>query len=225
MLDFLLHIDDYLGNLIRDFGPWIYGLLFLIIFAETGLVVTPFLPGDTLLFAAGMLSNASKSVPNPLNIYVVLLVLSVAPVVGDLCNYNLGRMLGRKLVAKKKILKPEHIEKTNKFFAKHGPKAIMLARWVPVVRTMAPFVAGIGEMPFKTFIRYSILGGLLWVWVCVGAGYFFGRIQVVRDNFEIAMLAMIAITVIPVIIEVVKARREAKHEALARSKAEAEPVS
>lgn len=221
MLDFLLHIDDYLGDLIRNFGPWIYGLLFLIVFAETGLVVTPFLPGDTLLFAAGMLSNASKSVPNPLNIYVVLLVLSVAPVVGDLCNYNLGRVVGRKLVAKKKILKPEHIEKTNKFFAKHGPKAIMLARWVPVVRTMAPFVAGIGEMPFRTFIKFSVLGALVWVWVCVGAGYFFGRIPVVRDNFEIAMLAMIAITVIPVIIEVVKARREAKHAA----STEAETVS
>jgi len=211
----LMTIDQHVGHLIQEQGPFAYLILCAILFAETGLVVTPFLPGDTLLFAAGVFCHETPNVPDPLNVYIVLTVFTMAPILGDITNYHVGKYLGRRLCAsgKIKLFSPQSLQKTHKFFEKYGPKTVMLARWVPIVRTFAPFVAGMGEMPFLTFIKYSSLGAVLWVWVCVGAGYFFGQLQVVKNNFPLAMLAMIGITVLPIIFEIFKARREGKNDA------------
>ncbi len=211
----LMTIDSHVGHLIADQGPLAYVILCAILFAETGLVITPFLPGDTLLFAAGVFCHATPNVPEPLNIYIVLITFTLAPILGDTVNYHIGKTLGRRLCESKRVkfLSPANLAKTHKFFEKYGPKTVMLARWVPIVRTFSPFVAGMGEMPFKTFIKFSSLGALLWVWVCVGAGYLFGQIPAVKDNFVLAMLAMIGVTVLPIIFEIFKARREAKEEA------------
>jgi membrane-associated protein len=213
----LMKIDDHIGHLITTQGPFTYLILGLILFAETGLVVTPFLPGDTLLFAAGVFCNVTPRVPDPLNLYVVLIVFSCAPILGDIANYHIGKHLGQWLChhSRFKLFSPQNLSKTHKFFEKYGPKTVMLARWVPIVRTFSPFVAGMGSMPFPTFIKFSSLGAVLWVWVCVGAGYFFGGFSFVKENFSLAMVAMIGITVLPIVFEIFKARREARMEAAA----------
>jgi len=204
----LLHIDEAIGGLIRQFGPWTYGILFLIIFAETGLVVTPFLPGDSLLFAVGIFSVPGKG----LDLWTVLFFLTLAPLCGDTVNYHLGKYLGPKIFRNpnSKFLNPKHLKSTEAFFQKHGPKAVIIARWVPIVRTFAPFVAGMGAMEYRRFFGYSLLGAFLWVWGCTLAGYFLGSIPVVKENFELAMLALIAVSVTPIIVEIVKHKREAK---------------
>lgn len=204
----LLHLDQTIGELIRTHGPLTYGILFAIVFAETGLVIMPFLPGDTLLFAAGMFSHGGKE---GLNIWIVLGVLTLAPICGDNVNYAAGKWLGPKIFRheKSRFLNRNHLERTHQFFDRYGAKTIMLARWVPIVRTFAPFVAGMSGMPYRKFILYSVIGAVIWVWGCTGAGYLFGQIPVVRNNFELAMLGLVAVTVAPIVYETIKHRREA----------------
>ena len=198
----LLHIDKYLGEIIANYGVLSYLILFLIIFAETGFVFTPFLPGDSLLFAAGAFSAIGS-----FNIAILLLVLWAAAFLGDTANYWIGHFFGQKLVDNPKIpINQEHIHKTHQFFAKHGGKSIFLARFVPVVRTMAPFVAGIGKMEYKKFIVYNITGGFTWIIGFTLLGYFFGNIPAVKENFSFAVIAIIVFSVVPIIIEFIKAR-------------------
>lgn len=199
-------------------GPWIYVLLFAIIFAETGLVFMPFLPGDTLLFAAGMAAagvlKTDNGTPATLNLPLLLLVLTLAPLAGDTVNYHMGKHFGPRMFAreKSKFFKKENLIKTQRFFAKHGPKAVIIARWVPIIRTIAPFVAGMGAMEYPKFFRYSFIGAVLWVWVCTFAGYLLGSIPIIKDNFHYAMIGLIAITVIPVAYEFWKERKAGAHE-------------
>ena len=212
MLDFFLHLDDHLGRLIEQYGPWIYLILFLVVFCETGLVVTPFLPGDTLLFAAGIFAHDDNG---GLNLWLLYLVFAGAALCGDNVNYQLGRLLGRKLFNKpnSRFFKRENLDKTHEFLERHGPKAIILARFVPIVRTFMPFVAGMGTMTFARFIGYSVAGALLWVLVCVTAGFLFGNIPVVKENFAVAVLGLVAVSLVPILIEWLRHRRNSKSAA------------
>jgi membrane-associated protein len=204
----LLHIDKYLGAVIADYGTVSYLILFLVIFAETGLVFTPFLPGDSLLFAAGAFSAIGS-----FNIFLLLLVLWVAAFLGDTANYWIGHFFGQKLVDNPRIpINQEHIDKTKKFYEKYGGKAIFLARFIPVIRTMAPFVAGIGKMEYKRFIFYNATGGLAWVFGFTLVGHFFGNIPSVKENFSLVVLAIIFLSILPVIIEFIKARSKKSTE-------------
>jgi membrane-associated protein len=209
LLDYILHLDKHLSDLIRQFGPSIYGLFFAIVFAETGLVFMPFLPGDSLLFAAGILAGPQHMALNP---WITVVVFVTAAITGDNVNYFVGSRYGRKLFSnpKSKLFKRSHLEKTEAFFERYGVKTVLLARFVPIVRTVAPFVAGMGQMPYRTFLRYSILGSLLWVNVCVWFGYFFGQIPAVKENFELAILFLVAISVLPILFEVIRHRLAAK---------------
>lgn len=213
--EFIRHLDDHVAEMIKNYGAWTYGILFAIVFAETGLVIMPFLPGDTLLFAAGLFSRPdTNDHSGGLNIWLTLLVLSAAPLCGDNVNYFFGKWLGPKLFKndESRIFKKSYLDKTHAFFDKHGSKTIILARWVPIIRTFAPFVAGMGAMPYITFLRNSIIGAFIWVWSLVGAGYFFGRLPWVQENFAVAMFAMIFITAGPVIYEVIKHKMQAKKD-------------
>lgn len=202
-VDIFLHLDVHLTNLTAAYGIWIYVILFAIIFCETGLVVTPFLPGDSLLFAAGALAALdSLSLPGLLGL------LTVAAILGDTVNYWFGAHWGLSVFAR--FLKKEHLDKTHQFYEKYGPKTIVLARFVPIVRTLAPFVAGIGSMTYATFISYNIAGGVLWIFSCVIAGYFFGNIPIVKQNFSVVLLVIVGISVLPAVIEFIKHRRENK---------------
>jgi membrane-associated protein len=205
----LLHIDKQLDTLIRTYHDGSYGLLFGILFAETGFVVTPFLPGDTLLFAAGIFAHPDR---HAFNLPILLLVLTAAPICGDTVNYHIGKWLGPHIFNREKpgILNKHHLEETHSFFERYGARAVMLARWVPIVRTFAPFVAGMSGMPFRTFIGWSALGAWIWVWACTLAGYFFGRNAWVKNNFEFAMLGMVLVTVAPLAYHAIKARNRAK---------------
>lgn len=204
LVDFILHIDVRLGQLIADFGPLTYALLFLIIFGETGLVVTPFLPGDSLLFAAGALAALGS-----LNVWLLLGLLMAAAVIGDTVNYWIGHFFGEKLIANSKIpIKKEHIERTQAFFKKHGGKTIILARFVPIVRTFAPFVAGIGKMSYGRFISFNIIGGVGWVGLFVLAGYFFGNLPSVKHNFTLVIMAIILLSLAPMFGELVRGKME-----------------
>lgn len=206
ILDFILHIDRHLGELIRAYGTGIYAIIFAIVFCETGLVITPFLPGDSLLFACGVLSRQPGT---PLDVWLLSVVILFAALLGDNVNYLIGRTFGEKLFRneKSKLFKRSHLDKTHAFFDQHGGKTIVIARFVPIVRTFAPFVAGMGKMPYRKFISFSVAAALLWVVICVGAGYAFGSIPVVRDNFSIAVLGMIVVSLLPAIIEVVRHKR------------------
>lgn len=208
ILDFILHIDEKVFAIIRDFGAQAYLIFFLIIFAETGLVIMPFLPGDSLLFALGMFSNPVKQ---GLNVFILIPLLVLAAFLGDNLNYQIGKRMGARIMAKggSKFFKLQHIEKTQAFFEKHGGWTLVMARWVPIVRTFAPFVAGMGNMPFQTFLRYSFFGGLAWVGICVMAGYYFGQIPWVQQNFEVAMLVVIFASIIPVILKVRSSKKAA----------------
>ena len=200
---FILHIDKYLGEIITNFRVWAYVILFVVIFIETGLVFVPFLPGDSLLFASGAFAALGS-----FNIVLLLLLLWFAAVLGDTANYWIGHFFGQKLIGNPKIpIKAEHIEKTHKFFTKHGGKSIFLARFVPIVRTMAPFVAGIGKMDYKKFLEFNVAGGLCWTFGFTLLGYFFGNIPVVQKNFSIVVFAIIGLSVLPIIIEFIKAKR------------------
>lgn len=201
----ILKIQERLDDLIALFGPWTYVVLFGVIFCETGLVVMPFLPGDSLLFAAGAFSARD---PEQLNIWVMLVVLSVAAILGDTVNYWIGAWIGPKAFSGKiKFLKQEHLRKTESFYEKYGAKAIVLARFVPIVRTFIPFVAGIGAMNYGKFIFYNIVGGIAWVVLCTGAGYWLGRIEFVKEHFEVVVVAIILISVLPMVWEIYASRR------------------
>lgn len=202
LIDFLLNVDVYLGNIIAAYGSLTYGILFVIVFAETGFVLTPFLPGDSLLFATGMFSALGS-----LNVWYMFLLLWSASFLGDNMNYWVGYYFGQTIVNNKKIpINQGHIDKTNEYFAKHGKKTIVLARFMPIVRTFAPFVAGIGRMPYKDFALFSFIGGLTWVGLFVFAGYFFGNIPIVRNNFSTVIMIIIAVSILPAIINVMRAR-------------------
>ncbi|MDH0658916.1 MULTISPECIES: VTT domain-containing protein [unclassified Empedobacter] len=205
ILDYILHIDKYLETILNDYQHWFYLILFLLIFIETGLVVMPFLPGDSLLFAAGMLAAAF---PAQLNIYIVLGLLWIAAIAGDTVNYTIGKTLGTKLVTTKifgkRIIKDSAILKTEDFFTKYGSKTIVIARFVPIVRTLAPFVAGISKMHYGTFIIYNFIGGTIWVFGITLAGYFLGTIPFIKNNFEIVVMAIIVFSLVPIIVEFVK---------------------
>lgn len=203
--------------MIIDYGVWIYAILFAFIFIETGLVVMPFLPGDSLLFAAGtfcagVVNDAGQTAE--LNLYIVLISLAVAAILGDSLNYYLGKTVGLKVLAWKvfgrTLVSEKHIDKTRSFYAKHGPKTIILARYVPVVRTFAPFVAGIGEMHFRKFIRYNVIGGISWVLLLVLVGYFFGNLDFVKNNFELVILGIVILSITPMIIEFIKSKTRKK---------------
>jgi len=205
-VDLFLHLDVYLDAVIRDYGVWTYGLLFTVIFIETGLVVTPFLPGDSLLFAAG--TFAALGSLNPVLLWGLVFI---AAVLGDTANYWIGHKLGITIFDTqnrwlKKVLKREYLEKTEAFYAKHGGKTIVLARFVPIVRTFAPFVAGVGTMHYGRFISYNLLGGFLWTLTFTFLGFFFGNIPFVKANFEFVVLGIIFISVMPMFVEYWKAR-------------------
>jgi membrane-associated protein len=204
MIDFLLHTDKYLAELMLNYGPWIYGVLFAIVFCETGLVVTPFLPGDSLLFAAGALAASTGG----MNIPLLWVVLVVAAILGDAVNYSIGRRLGTRVFSENaRILKTAHLRKTEAFYEKHGNRTIILARFVPIVRTFAPFVAGVGRMQYRRFATYNIVGGLAWVTIFLGAGALFGQIEFVKHNFELVTLGIVLVSLLPIAFEFVKERR------------------
>lgn len=208
IVDFILHIDRYLGEIIQNYGLLTYIILFVIIFCETGLVVTPFLPGDSLIFAAGAFAALGS-----LNVWILYFVILAAAFIGDTVNYEIGKKIGKRFEEKdSKIIKREYLEKTHNFFEKHGGKSIVLARFVPIVRTFAPFVAGSGRMNYFNFIKYNLLGSILWVSLCVFAGYFFGNMEFVKNNFSLVVLAIILISVMPMVISFIVSKRKAKKE-------------
>ncbi len=210
LLDFILHIDNYLFLLIQDYGIWVYGILFLIVFVETGLVFMPLLPGDSLLFAAGSFC-AGVQIDNELaqlNLLVVLSLLIVAAILGDALNFLIGQKYGRKLaqlkIGKYALLKEKHLQQTQDFFEKHGSKTIILARFVPIVRTFAPFTAGLANMRYNVFLKYNVVGGISWVFGLTLLGYFFGNLTIVRENFETVIFAIIGLSLLPMLIAILK---------------------
>lgn len=204
IIDFVLHIKDHLKDIIALYPSWFYAIIFLVIFVETGVVVMPFLPGDSLLFAIGALSAIAD---NHINIWVVFLLLVIAAILGDTANYHIGKFLGPKVFSRDyKYLNKAHLEKTQAFYHKYGGKTIIMARFIPIVRTFAPFVAGIGTMNYGKFIQYNIVGGILWVAICLAAGYFFGSLPFVEKNFELVLVAIIGISLLPVLVEVIRER-------------------
>ena len=197
LIDFILHIDDHLSAIIAQYGTLTYGFLFLIVFCETGLVVMPFLPGDSLLFAAGTFAATGSLDP-----VILVLLLTIAAILGDAVNYAVGRSLGLKVFTSgSRIFKKEYLDRTQEFYKRHGKKTIILARFVPIVRTFAPFVAGVGGMSYSEFALYNITGGILWVLPFVTGGYLFGNIPIVRENFEIVILGIIALSLLPGLYE------------------------
>ncbi|MCG9097424.1 DedA family protein [Laribacter hongkongensis] len=204
IIDFVLHIDQHLLELVAAYGPWIYLILFLIVFAETGLVVTPFLPGDSLLFVAGAIAAMGE-----MNVHLLVALLILAAVLGDAVNYAVGHFFGMKLFSNpdSRIFRRQYLDKTHDFYARHGGKTIILARFVPIVRTFAPFVAGVGRMTYRHFFSYNIVGALVWVLSFSYAGYFFGNLPVVKSNLSLLILAIIVVSVLPGVIEIWRSRR------------------
>lgn len=203
ILDFILHVDVHLQSLMNNYGLWVYAILFLIIFCETGLVVTPFLPGDSLLFAAGALT-----VGTALDVNLLAGTLIVAAVLGNITNYTIGHFFGERLFQNpnSRVFRRDHLDKTHAFFAKHGGKTIIMTRFLPIVRTFAPFVAGMGAMTYKRFMAFNFIGGFLWVVSFVYAGHFFGNLPVVRKNFTMLIIGIIVISLLPIIIEGIRHR-------------------
>jgi membrane-associated protein len=208
LLDVVLHLDTHLSAWSASLGPWLYLVLFLIIFCETGLVVTPFLPGDSLLFAVGALSALPES---GLNVFVVIVLLCVAAVVGDTVNYKIGDWIGvRAFRGEYRFINPKHLERTKDFYDRYGGRAIVIARFAPILRTFAPFVAGVGQMPYARFFAFNVGGGVAWVGAFIGAGYAFGNIPAVKKQFHIVIIAIIVISLIPAVIEAIRARSGGK---------------
>jgi membrane-associated protein len=210
LIDLFLHLDRHLADVVTAQGAWVYGLLFLIIFAETGLVVTPFLPGDSLLFAAGALSATGV-----LDVRILLPLLVIAAIVGDAVNYAVGNAIGPRVFTSvdrtgfwHKVLNHDHLDRAHAFFDKYGGKAIVLGRFVPIVRTFVPFVAGAGTMKYATFAVYNVGGGLIWVALCVFAGYAFGNVPVVKENFSFVALGIVAVSLIPILVEYLRHRKD-----------------
>lgn len=221
LVDVFLHVDDHLLRLVADYGAWVYAILFVIIFCETGLVVTPFLPGDSLLFAAGALaagaasSTAGGEAASGLSVFVLIPLLVVAAVLGDAVNFMIGTFVGPGFLEKEKIrfVKKAHLEKTQRFYEKYGGKTIILARFVPIVRTFAPFVAGIGRMNYGRFATFNVVGAIAWVVICVMAGFLFGELPFVKKNFELVVLGIIFVSVLPIAVEVTKGWLEGRKSA------------
>ncbi len=209
-ISFFLHIDKHLTELAQNYGTWAYAILFVIVFCETGLVVTPFLPGDSLLFAAGALAAQGA-----FDVNLLALLLFIAAVVGDAVNYSIGRRMGPAVFERQnsRVFKPEYLARTHRFFEKYGSKTIVLARFVPIVRTFAPFLAGVGTMSYAKFAAYNITGAALWISLFTYAGYFFGTTPVVQRNFKLVILMIIVISILPAVYEVLKARKEARSAA------------
>lgn len=200
LIDFILHLDVHLQALITEYGVWVYAILFLIVFCETGLVILPFLPGDSLLFAAGTFASLQS-----LELLPLMVLLMAAAILGDAVNYQIGHFLGPKvLTGRHRLLKPEYLSKTQKFYDKYGGKTLIIARFVPIVRTFAPFLAGVGGMQYRQFALYNITGAVLWVVLLTGAGYLFGAIPIVRDNFTHVIFGIIIVSLLPAIIEVMR---------------------
>ena len=205
LIDFILHIDRHLHQLASEYGLWVYGIVFLIVFCETGLVVLPLLPGDSLLFAAGSLASLPDSQLSP---HLLFLGLSIAAILGDTLNYWIGKKIGPKVFASQeaRFFKREYLDKTHAFYLKYGAKTIVIARFIPIIRTFAPFVAGVGKMPYRTFIFYNIIGAVIWVGSFVYAGFYFGQLPFVQTNFNLIILAIIILSIMPPVIEYLKHR-------------------
>lgn len=204
LIDFVLHMDHYLADIIQSTGYWTYAILFVVIFIETGLVVTPFLPGDSLLFAAGAIAAATGVI----DIKILYILMAIAAVAGDTANYWIGHYVGpRVFTENSKWFKREYLLKTHAFYEKHGGKTIFLARFIPIIRTFAPFVAGIGRMTYGHFVSYNVFGGIIWTALFIFGGYFFGNIAFVKDHFSLVVIAIILISLIPVFVELIKNRK------------------
>ena len=205
LLDIVLHLDAHLLALVQEYGVWVYAILFFIIFAETGLVIAPFLPGDSLLFVIGALSGMGS-----LELEVALPLLILAAFMGDNTNYWIGRLLGLRLLehASPHFIRHEHLEKTHAFYAKHGGKTVIFARFLPIIRTFAPFVAGIGTMNYRHYVMFSIIGGVSWIGSLILAGYFFGNIPVIKDNLTLMILVIVVVSFVPAMIEFMRHRRQ-----------------
>lgn len=201
LFGFILHIDGHLANIITLFGPWTYVILFAIIFAETGLVITPFLPGDSLLFAVGALSGGGY-----FNVWITYITMITAAILGDTVNYWVGHHIGPRVFFKEnsRLFKKAYLEKTREFYEKHGGKTIILARFLPIIRTFAPFVAGVGKMHYNTFLFYNVIGAFIWVTSLTFAGYFFGGLPFIKENFEYAVIGIIILSLLPMVIEYIK---------------------
>ena len=201
LIDFVLHMDRYLGQIVTDTGLWTYVILFVVIFIETGLVVTPFLPGDSILFAAGALIAAQ----GVLDIKILYILMVIAAVAGDTANYWIGHYIGPRVFHEEsRFLKKEYLDRTHAFYEKHGGKTILLARFIPIIRTFAPFVAGVGEMTYGHFISYNVVGGIVWPALFLFGGYFFGNIPFIKDHFSLVVIAIVLISLIPAVVEVLK---------------------
>ena len=208
LLDYILHLDKHLAVLVQDAGPWTYVILGLIIFAETGLVITPFLPGDSLLFATGALAATAS-----LDVWLLFFLLTACAIVGDALNYWIGSKLGERGAAGKiRFVKKEYIERTHAFYERYGARTVVLARFVPIVRTFAPFVAGAGSMSYRRFAAFNVIGGVLWVGSMLFAGYFFGNIPIVKNNFSLVVLGIIFVSILPGVVAVVQERNRIKRE-------------
>lgn len=208
VIDFILHIDVHLAELVAQYGVWVYGILFLILFCETGLVVTPFLPGDSLLFVAGALASLPS---NDINVHIMVTLMVTAAILGDAINYTIGRVFGEKLFSNpdSKIFRRSYLDKTHQFYEKHGGKAIILARFVPIIRTFAPFVAGMGKMSYRHFAAYNVIGALVWVLLFTYAGYLFGNVPIVQNNLKLLIVAIIVVSILPGVFEIWRHRRAA----------------
>ena len=208
LIDLFLHLDRHLAEFVATYGVWVYAMLFAIIFAETGLVVTPILPGDSLLFACGALAATGV-----LNVWVILGLLVTAAILGDAVNYSVGNYAGPRIFSAEdttsfwhKVLNRDHLRQAHEFFERHGGKAIVLARFVPIVRTFVPFVAGVAEMSYPAFALYNVAGAMGWVVICVGAGYLFGQVPIVRENFSLVALGIVFVSLLPMLIEYLRHR-------------------
>jgi membrane-associated protein len=210
LIDLLLHVDTYLLDLVTAYGNWIYAILFAIVFAETGFVATPFLPGDSLLFATGAIAATGA-----LDIRFATILVLVAAIAGDAVNYSIGRFVGVRIILQARTdprwgrwINPAYIDRAHEFFERHGGKAIVLGRFMPIVRTFVPFVAGVAEMSYPAFALYNVAGAIAWVGICVGAGYLFGNVPVVKDNFSLVAIAIVIVSVLPIVIEYFRYRRK-----------------
>nr|MBI4156732.1 DedA family protein [Candidatus Woesearchaeota archaeon] len=199
LIDFVLHVDRYLGILIQNYGIGIYLILFIVVFLETGLVLTPFLPGDSLIFIAGTYA-ANKA----LNVFILFLIFTSAAILGDTLNYWMGSYFGEKVFSRSRFFKQEYLDKTKEFYRKHGGKTIIMARFIPIIRTFAPFVAGIGKMNYYKFLFYNVIGGLLWVLVFLFGGYYFGRIPLIKENLTIVTYIIVVLSILPLIWHLIK---------------------
>jgi membrane-associated protein len=211
LIDLLLHADDFLFQFVADHGPWVYGLVVAIVFCETGLVVTPFLPGDSLLFAAGALAASGG-----MDVRILAAAVFLAAISGDLLNYSVGRAVGKRVIQLARtdprwgrFIRPAYIDRAHEFFERHGGRAIIMGRFVPIVRTFMPFTAGAAEMTYRTFIVNSLTADVLWVGICVGAGYLFGNVPVVKENFELVVIGIVGVSLIPMAVELLKHRSAA----------------